>query len=66
MEFWWPSFWTDMNLFSEVILQVLGQKNEEAVQQMCEYQFSCAPMDDHVDLPLLKENNGKENKVLMG
>lgn len=55
-----------MNLFSEVILQVLGQKNEEAVQQMSKYQISCAPVDDHVDLPLLMENNKKENKVLMG
>lgn len=56
MEVQQPSFWIDMNLFSEVILQVLGQENEEAVQRMSEYQFSCAPMDSHVDLPLLKEN----------
>lgn len=45
-----------MSLFSEVILQVLGQENEEAVQRMSEYKLSCAPMDSHVDLPLLKEN----------
>ncbi len=45
-----------MNLFSEVILHVLGQENEEAVHRMSEYEFICAPMDSHVDLPLLKEN----------
>ncbi len=45
-----------MSLFSEVILHVLGQENEEAVHRMSEYEFICAPMDSHVDLPLLKEN----------